>query len=84
VNLSFYIAKRYLVAKKSQNVINIISAISVVGVATGTMALIVILSVFNGFDTLIKSLFSIFDPELEISLVEGKTFTVSGDSRLKR
>jgi len=81
VNLSFYIAKRYLIAKKSQNVINIISAISVVGVATGTMALIVILSVFNGFDSLIKSLFSVFDPELEISLVEGKTFTVSGDER---
>jgi lipoprotein-releasing system permease protein len=54
-----------------------------VGVAIGTMALIVILSVFNGFDSLIKSLFSIFDPELEISLVEGKTFTVSGDSRFE-
>ena len=83
MNFSFYIAKRYLVAKKSQNVINIISAISVVGVATGTMALIVILSVFNGFDSLIKSLFSIFDPELEISLVEGKTFTAAGDERFE-
>jgi lipoprotein-releasing system permease protein len=81
MNLSLYIAKRYLLAKKSQNVINIISAISVVGVATGTMALIVILSVFNGFDSLIKSLFSVFDPELKITLVEGKTFTATGDSR---
>ncbi len=84
MNLSFYIAKRYLIAKKSQNVINIISGISVVGVATGTMALIVILSVFNGFDSLLKSLFSVFDPELEISLVEGKTFTVEGDNRFDR
>jgi lipoprotein-releasing system permease protein len=81
LDLSLFIARRYLLAKKSQNVINIISAISVVGVATGTMALIVILSVFNGFDSLIKSLFSVFDPELEISLVEGKTFTVHGDER---
>ena len=81
MNLPFYIAKRYLFAKKSQNVINIISAISVVGVATGTMALIVILSVFNGFDSLIKSLFSVFDPELEISLAEGKTFVAEGDER---
>ena len=81
MDLSLFIARRYLLAKKSQNVINIISAISVVGVATGTMALIVILSVFNGFDSLIKSLFSVFDPELEISLVEGKTFVADGDSR---
>ncbi len=81
MNFPVFIAKRYLLAKKSQNVINIISAISVVGVATGTMALIVILSVFNGFDSLIKSLFSVFDPELEIRLVEGKTFVAEGDSR---
>lgn len=83
MDLSLYIARRYLIAKKSQNVINIISAISVVGVATGTMALIVILSVFNGFDSLIKSLFSVFDPELEIRLVEGKTFIAVGDSRFE-
>ncbi|TVR69749.1 MAG: FtsX-like permease family protein [Marinilabiliales bacterium] len=84
MNFSLYIAKRYLVAKKSHNVINIISGISVVGVATGTMALIVILSVFNGFDSLLKSLFSVFDPELEITLVEGKTFSVEGDERFER
>ncbi len=81
MNLPLFIARRYLLAKKSHNVINIISAISVVGVATGTMALIVILSVFNGFDSLVKSLFSVFDPQLEISLVEGKVFVPSGDSR---
>jgi lipoprotein-releasing system permease protein len=77
VNLPFYISKRYLVSKKSQNAINIISGISVLGVAVGTMALIVILSVFNGFDQLIKSLYSTFDPEIKITLSEGKTFSPS-------
>ena len=74
MNLSFYIAKRYLFAKKSRNAINIISGISVFGVAIGTIALIVVLSVFNGFDDLIKSLYSSFDPELKITPAEGKTF----------
>ena len=74
MNLSFYIAKRYLFAKKSRNAINIISGISVFGVAVGTIALIVVLSVFNGFDDLIKSLYSSFDPEIKITPAEGKTF----------
>jgi lipoprotein-releasing system permease protein len=74
MNLSLYIAKRYLVSKKSHNIINIISVISVTGVAVGTMALIIVLSVFNGFETLVKSLFNTFDPDLKITLVEGKTF----------
>jgi lipoprotein-releasing system permease protein len=76
MNLSLFISRRYLFAKKSQNAINIISVISVFGVAIGTMALIVILSVFNGFDKIIKSLFNSFDPDLKITLVEGKTFTL--------
>ena len=75
MNLPFYIARRYLLGKKSQNAINIISAISVLGVATGTMALVIVLSVFNGFDRVVKSLFSTFDPDIEISAAEGKTFT---------
>lgn len=74
MNLSFYIAKRYLFSKKRTNLINIISAISVVGMAIGTMGLIIGLSGFNGFDSLIKSLFSSFDPDLKIALVEGKSF----------
>ena len=74
MNLSFYIAKRYLFSKKRTNLINIISAISVVGMAIGTMGLIIGLSGFNGFDSLIKSLFSTFDPDLKITLVEGKSF----------
>jgi lipoprotein-releasing system permease protein len=61
-------------AKKSQNAINIISGISIAGVAVGTMALIAVLSVFNGFDSIIKSLYNSFDPEIKISIREGKTF----------
>lgn len=78
MNLSFYIARRYLLGKKSRNAINIISAISVLGVATGTMALVIVLSVFNGFDQVVKSLFSTFDPDIRISAVEGKTFVPGG------
>lgn len=74
MNLSLHIARRYLVSKKSHNIINIISIISVVGVMVGTMALIIVLSVFNGFESLVKSLFNSFDPDLKITLVEGKTF----------
>jgi lipoprotein-releasing system permease protein len=74
VNLSFYIAKRYLLGKKSQNAINIISGISILGITTGTMALVIVLSVFNGFDSVVKSLFNSFDPEIKISATEGKTF----------
>ena len=75
MNLSFYIAKRYLFSKKRTNLINIISAISAAGMAIGTMGLIIGLSGFNGFDTLIKSLFSSFDADLKITLVEGKSFS---------
>lgn len=71
---AFYIARRYLISKKSVNVINIISGISVAGVMVGTFALVVILSVFNGLDTTIKSLFSSFDPDIRISASQGKSF----------
>ncbi|MFN8206760.1 MAG: FtsX-like permease family protein [Bacteroidales bacterium] len=75
MSFPFYIARRYLLAKKSHNAINIISIIAVVGVTIGTMALIVILSVFNGFDRVVKSLLNSFDPDYSLSLVEGKVFT---------
>lgn len=75
MNFPFYIARRYLLAKKSHNAINIISFISVMGVMTGTMALVVILSVFNGFDHLVRSLINSFNPDLKIEVAEGKTFT---------
>ena len=69
-----YIAWRYLLAKKTHNAINIITLVSVVGVAVGAMALVIVLSVFNGFERLILSLFTAFHPDMEISLAEGKTF----------
>jgi len=75
VKLSFYIAKRYLFAKKSRNAINIISGISVAGVTVGTMALIIILSVFNGLEGMVRNIFNTFDPELKIMPAEGKVFT---------
>ncbi len=70
----FFVTRRYLKAKKSHSAINIISLISLFGVAVGTMALVVVLSVFNGFDNLIKSLFNSFDPDIKISIIEGKSF----------
>ncbi len=75
MKLSLYIARRYLFAKKSRNAINVISAISVAGVAVGTMALITILSVFNGLEEMVKSIFSTSDPEIRITPVRGKVFT---------
>lgn len=75
MNLPLFIARRYLLSKKKQNIINIISAISMVGIIVGTMALVIVLSVFNGFQSLIDTFFSSFDPDLKISPVEGKMFT---------
>lgn len=82
MKLSLYIAKRYLFAKKSRNAINVISAVSVAGVAVGTMALIIVLSVFNGLEKLVSSIFNTFDPDIKITASEGKTF-IPDTSRLR-
>ncbi|MBK8881227.1 MAG: ABC transporter permease [Bacteroidales bacterium] len=82
MKLSLYIAKRYLLAKKSRNAINIISGVSVAGVAVGTMALIIILSVFNGLETMVRSIFNTFDPDIKITAAEGKTF-IADTTRLR-
>lgn len=74
MNLSLFIAFRYLFAKKSHNVINIISVISAVGIGIGSMALIVILSVYNGFDNLIKDLYESYEADYIITPAKGKTF----------
>ncbi len=74
MNLSFFIARRYFASKKSTNFINIISGISVIGVAVGTAALIIVLSVFNGFEGLVVSLYNSFDPNIKITAQQGKTF----------
>ena len=75
MNLSIFIARRYLFSKKKQNAINIISIISMVGVAIGTTALIVVLSVFNGIDTLLTEATDSFTPDLTISPTKGKFIT---------
>ena len=72
-NFSFYVARRYMFSKKSVGAINVISFISVAGVAVGTMALVIVLSVFNGFHDLVASLFTNFDPQIEVVPVKGKT-----------
>ncbi|MDO4179854.1 MAG: FtsX-like permease family protein [Bacteroidales bacterium] len=74
MNVPFYIAKRYLFSKKSHNAINVISAISVCGVALATLALVCTLSVFNGFQDLVATFFTAFDPELKITATTGKVF----------
>ena len=74
MNVPFYIAKRYLFSKRSRNVVHLISYISILGVAVGTAALIIVLSVFNGFENLVLSLYNSFDPAIKITVVEGKVF----------
>lgn len=77
MNLALTIAKRYLLGKKSHNIINIISLVSVSGVLVGSMALIIVLSVFNGFGDLVISLYDTFDPDIKITAQTGKTFSSS-------
>ena len=72
MKVSFYIAKRYLFAKKSKNVVHFVSLASMIGVAIGTAALVLVLSVFNGFEQLILSLYNAFDPPVKVSVLEGK------------
>lgn len=74
MNTALYIARRYLFAKKSTNAINIISTISVLGVFVGSAALIIILSVFNGFEEVVLKMFNTITPHLVIAPAKGKTF----------
>lgn len=82
MNFPFYIAKRYLFSKKSHNAINVISGVSVCGVALATLALVCTLSVFNGFQDLVATMFTAFDPELKITAVNGKVFDAE-DERIQ-
>jgi lipoprotein-releasing system permease protein len=74
MNVSLFIAKRYLFAKKSHNLVNVITMVSLLGVFVGSAALIIVLSVFNGFEGLVTKLYNSFDPALKITLNEGKFF----------
>ena len=77
MKLAFYIARRYLISKKSVNVINIISGVSIAGVCTGTLALVIVLSVMNGISQILSTNFSSFDPDLKITPIEGKSFLLT-------
>jgi lipoprotein-releasing system permease protein len=83
VNYELFIARRYLFAKKSHHAINIISGISVLGVAVATMAMVVTLSVFNGFQDLVADLFTAFDPELRITLTDGQAVSTKDPALLQ-
>lgn len=76
MNVAALIAKRYLFSKKKKNFINIISAISVAGVAVGTAAMVIVLSVFNGLEDFTRSLYATYHADLEITPVKGKSFPV--------
>src|SRR6187455_3476052 len=76
LNLPFTFARRYLVSKKSSNAINIISWISIAGIFVGSLGLILVLSVFNGFEGLVISLYNSFNPDFTITANEGKSFIV--------
>ncbi|MEQ1584262.1 MAG: FtsX-like permease family protein [Cyclobacteriaceae bacterium] len=77
MNLSLFIARRYFLSKRKKNFINIISLLSMIGIAFSTAALIIVLSVFNGLEGLLRSLYSSFDPEIKIELKKGKSFEVT-------
>ena len=84
MNFPLFIARRYFLTKKLRNVINIISMVSVVGVTIGTMALVIVLSAFNGFDEMIRATYNSFDPDLRITPHKGKTFVPPTDSSLQK
>ena len=80
MNVSFQIARRYLFGKKSTNAINIITGISAIGIAIGTSALILIMSVFNGFELLTTSNLDHYNPDYKITLNEGKFFEIDEEA----
>src|SRR4051812_31517755 len=77
MSVSLYIAKRYLVSKKSNNAITIISWISIVAIAITTGALIVILSAMNGLTGTVANLYNVFEPDIKITIAKGKYFEAS-------
>lgn len=75
----WFIARKYFLSRKKQNFINILSGIALLGVALGTTVLVVVLSVFNGLEDLLRSLFGSFDPDIQITINEGKSFDYNED-----
>lgn len=80
MNLPFIIARRYLFSKKTHNAINVVSMVSVFGVTVAVAALICTLSVYNGFQQLLGGLYSSFDPQIKIKVVEGKVFNTDSNA----
>jgi lipoprotein-releasing system permease protein len=80
---AWFIARRYFISKKKQNFINILSVIALLGVSLGTIALVVVLSVFNGLEDLLRNLFGSFDPDIQITAAEGKSFDYDKDIEAK-
>ncbi len=76
----FFIAVRYLFSKKSHNAINLISLVSVLGVAAASLAMVCTLSAFNGFQSLLGSLYRQIDPDLKITVIEGKSFFIDNEA----
>ncbi|MBK6609552.1 MAG: ABC transporter permease [Sphingobacteriales bacterium] len=74
MNLALHIARRYLISKKSTNAINIISMVSALGMMVGTAALVLVLSVFNGFEDIVTSLYNTFNPDIRVVPRQGKVF----------
>ena len=74
MNFPFFIAKRYFSTKENSNFVHLISWVSLLGVAIGTAALILVLSVFNGFEDLVLKMYNSFDPHLQITAAKGKVF----------
>lgn len=83
MKLSFQIARRYLFSKRSPNIINIITGLSVAGLATGVCVIILVLAVFNGLESTILDFFNKFNPNIKIEVTEGKTFSIS-DSLIRQ
>ncbi len=83
MQLIYNIASRYLFKKKGLNVINIVTGISVIGIAVGTAALVLILSVFNGFEHLLSGMFNTFNPELKVIPTTGKIIDLDSSSLYK-
>ncbi|MCC6384073.1 MAG: ABC transporter permease, partial [Bacteroidia bacterium] len=77
MSYTWFIAKRYFFTRRKQHAVNIITWITVVGIMTGTAGLVIVLSVFNGFSTLVNSMYDAFDPDLKITPVSGKFFQIS-------
>jgi lipoprotein-releasing system permease protein len=83
MNFTFEIAKRYLLAKKSTSAVNIITGISVIGITIGTSALILILSVFNGFESLLSGIYTSFNPDIKIVPINGKFFEIDSTQTIQ-